>query len=593
MTLKSRLKKELDAEEEKKRLLKEKLRQLERQMADDDDEDEEDYESDDQQKSNNRKRKSTSPDRSRSPKRRRRSRSRDRGRDRDSKRRSRREKDNQKDDKSKCSAEICKQYMLGKCPKSPERCPYSHDCEPPKIMELCKFYLLERCAKKEKCLYLHKGFPCKYFHTGHRCMDDAESCKFSHGDLTDVTRTILLKHLEAAPKEILGDFPRLTREKALELVYKTEAKNKGWETDDKSKEEPQPKSAGDSFVEQQNMNQPNNRNDNHGFGPNEQSHGPLRSVPDETPKRSRWQADSTQRDFEGPFMQNHPPPLMQPPPNFSRPPGPGPRGPFGGPFGPRGPIGMGFGPRGPNPGLGLLGQAPGVGNRPPPIMGENFSQNTLNQRDNPVPANNPFGNVPPGYGDPGFGDDQVKTFLQAQRKVQNYSGVEPFTNSGSISNRGPPPTDWNGPIIPAGPNSTSDHSKPGKSPERERTPTPEDNMDFGENDTTEEKSISQRKVYEELQRKHKEKEMRLESVKEPNPMFKEDNWYSSEEESEEKTDRSFSEELLRTPGNLKRKSPEKKSSSDEHTKGPNDNNRTLQPPIVKTTVLSLRETPAT
>ena len=139
-------------------------------------------------------------------------------------------------------------------------------------------------------------------------------------------------------------------------MYKTEAKNKGWETDDKSKEEPQPKSAGDSFVEQQNMNQPNNRNDNHGFGPDERSHGPLRSVPDETPKRSRWEADSTQRDFEGPFMQNHPPPLMQPPPNFSRPPGPGPRGPFGGPFGPRGPIGMGFGPRGPNPGLGLLGQ---------------------------------------------------------------------------------------------------------------------------------------------------------------------------------------------------------------------------------------------
>ena len=30
--------------------------------------------------------------------------------------------------------------------------------------------------------------------------------------------------LEAAPKEILGDFPRLSREKALELVYKTEAR---------------------------------------------------------------------------------------------------------------------------------------------------------------------------------------------------------------------------------------------------------------------------------------------------------------------------------------------------------------------------------
>ncbi len=70
---------------------------------------------------------------------------------------------------------------------------FSHDAEPPKIMELCKFYLFERCAKKEKCLYLHKGFPCKYFHTGQNCLDTAESCKFSHGPLSDETRSILLK----------------------------------------------------------------------------------------------------------------------------------------------------------------------------------------------------------------------------------------------------------------------------------------------------------------------------------------------------------------------------------------------------------------
>jgi hypothetical protein len=49
----------------------------------------------------------------------------------------------------------------------------------------------------------------------------------------------------------LGDFPRLSREKALELVFKTEAKNKGWDTFEKSKDEPQPRSAGDNFVEQQ------------------------------------------------------------------------------------------------------------------------------------------------------------------------------------------------------------------------------------------------------------------------------------------------------------------------------------------------------
>ena len=112
--------------------------------------------------------------------------------------------------------------------QSPERCLFSHDAQPPKIFELCKFYLFDRCAKKEKCLYLHKGFPCKYFHTGHRCMDTAESCKFSHEPLNEDTRTILLKHLEAAPKEILGDFPRMSREQALNLVCKTECENKGW-----------------------------------------------------------------------------------------------------------------------------------------------------------------------------------------------------------------------------------------------------------------------------------------------------------------------------------------------------------------------------
>ena len=103
---------------------------------------------------------------------------------------------------------------------------FSHDAEPPKIMELCKFYLFERCAKREKCLYLHKGFPCKYFHTGQRCLDTDETCIFSHSPLNEETRAILLKHLESAPKEILGDFPRMTRNQAMQLIYNTEAKHK-------------------------------------------------------------------------------------------------------------------------------------------------------------------------------------------------------------------------------------------------------------------------------------------------------------------------------------------------------------------------------
>ena len=222
-------------------------------------------------------------------------------------------------------------------------------------------------------------------------------------------------------------------------------------------------------------------------------------------------------------------------------------------------------------------------------MGGNFSQNPFNQREQPPPGGKQFGRVPPGYGDPDFGEDQVKTFLQAQRQGQGPSaGSEPFSNN-SNTNRGHPPEDLNGPIIPAGPNSFFSHppnennpnqSKSRNSPDRERTPTPEDNMDFGEDlagksRKDEEKPVSQRKVYEELQRKHKEKEMRLESVKEPNPMFKEDNWYSSEEESEEKSDRS--------------KSPDKKANSKDNP----DNSNTQASQHQITTNLSLRETPAT
>lgn len=87
----------------------------------------------------------------------------------------------------------------------------------PRKMELCKFYLMECCAKREKCLYMHQDFPCKYYYTGSECTQ--KDCKFGHGKpLTDALRAILMKHLETAPKEILGDFPRLGRELANQKI---------------------------------------------------------------------------------------------------------------------------------------------------------------------------------------------------------------------------------------------------------------------------------------------------------------------------------------------------------------------------------------
>jgi hypothetical protein len=229
---------DIDSDEEKKRRLKKKLAALEMQMQEEDEDDEAMgiYASGGSPPPQFRRRRveqgsvteedSSSGgggggDGSRSPQRKRK---RSREKRREKRAEGRRRPQIQK------SSEICQLFMLGKCPKSPERCIFSHDAKPPQVFELCKFYLFERCAKKEKCLYLHKGFPCKYYHTGHRCLDTAETCKFSHEPLHDDSRTILLKHLESAPKEILGDFPRLSRDAALNLVCKTECDNKGWTT---------------------------------------------------------------------------------------------------------------------------------------------------------------------------------------------------------------------------------------------------------------------------------------------------------------------------------------------------------------------------
>lgn len=99
-----------------------------------------------------------------------------------------------------------------------------HRSSGPRKMELCKFYLMDCCAKRDKCLYMHSDFPCKYYYLGLKCKDK-EKCLFSHGEpLTDELRAILMKHLETAPQEILGDFPRIGRESAATMVAATHRK---------------------------------------------------------------------------------------------------------------------------------------------------------------------------------------------------------------------------------------------------------------------------------------------------------------------------------------------------------------------------------
>lgn len=87
---------------------------------------------------------------------------------------------------------ICLYFMQGKCQKSADDCNFSHDAVPPRKFELCKFWMMDCCAKKEKCLYLHNDFPCKFYHTGLICKL-GDKCKFSHDPLNEQTKNVLLK----------------------------------------------------------------------------------------------------------------------------------------------------------------------------------------------------------------------------------------------------------------------------------------------------------------------------------------------------------------------------------------------------------------
>uniref|UniRef100_T1GKP8 C3H1-type domain-containing protein n=1 Tax=Megaselia scalaris TaxID=36166 RepID=T1GKP8_MEGSC len=94
----------------------------------------------------------------------------------------------------------------------------------PRKLELCKFYLQECCAKKDQCSYMHQEFPCKYYYLGMDCIYK-DKCKYNHGEpLTDEFRNVLLKHIEMAPKEILGSFKRISRDNAINLLNKTHSK---------------------------------------------------------------------------------------------------------------------------------------------------------------------------------------------------------------------------------------------------------------------------------------------------------------------------------------------------------------------------------
>uniref|UniRef100_A0A3P9I1X3 C3H1-type domain-containing protein n=1 Tax=Oryzias latipes TaxID=8090 RepID=A0A3P9I1X3_ORYLA len=85
---------------------------------------------------------------------------------------------------------LCRHFLRGQCVKA-DTCQLEHvqSCND-LIKAVCKFYVVGCCIKGESCPYMHKSFPCKYFHQRGKCLQQ-DSCRFSHEPLTDLTKKLL------------------------------------------------------------------------------------------------------------------------------------------------------------------------------------------------------------------------------------------------------------------------------------------------------------------------------------------------------------------------------------------------------------------
>ncbi|KAF3687165.1 Zinc finger CCCH domain-containing protein 6 [Channa argus] len=85
---------------------------------------------------------------------------------------------------------LCRHFLWGRCIKGDE-CQLKHiqSCND-LIKEVCKFYIQGFCTRGESCPYMHKSFPCKFFHSKGKCSQDPD-CRFSHEPLNEVTNQLL------------------------------------------------------------------------------------------------------------------------------------------------------------------------------------------------------------------------------------------------------------------------------------------------------------------------------------------------------------------------------------------------------------------
>ncbi|XP_040002027.1 uncharacterized protein LOC120800191 [Xiphias gladius] len=85
---------------------------------------------------------------------------------------------------------LCRHFLWGRCIKG-DNCQLEHiQGYNDLIKEVCKFYIQGLCTKGEGCPYMHKSFPCKFFHRKGKCSQRAD-CKFSHEPLNETTNRLL------------------------------------------------------------------------------------------------------------------------------------------------------------------------------------------------------------------------------------------------------------------------------------------------------------------------------------------------------------------------------------------------------------------
>ncbi|XP_060945014.1 uncharacterized protein LOC133022007 isoform X2 [Limanda limanda] len=85
---------------------------------------------------------------------------------------------------------LCRHFMWGRCIKG-DKCQLKHiQGSNDIIKEVCKYYVQGACTKGESCPYMHKSFPCKFFHRKGKCSHGAD-CNFSHDPLNETTSRLL------------------------------------------------------------------------------------------------------------------------------------------------------------------------------------------------------------------------------------------------------------------------------------------------------------------------------------------------------------------------------------------------------------------